>query len=256
MIEFPLSMLSRWVRALLSRFDYVLWKREFLVYGVLPFHDINRLSHAWYLPIETCFDVGANTGQTAREMLEEFPFARVYSFEPHPVSCERLREIMNPRFSAHMLALSDQCGEVPFYEYAATGGGSHVNSLLPNSHFPSHFRFSSGAKKITAQSTTIDTFCEQHSIEKIDVLKLDIEGSELAALEGARGMLERGRIRFVYTEYTGLVPTAGVAGGSLMPIATYLDGFGLVPIATYTDYVLHKEKFVVANALFALWPSS
>jgi len=256
MIEFPPSMFARWLRALLSRFDYVLWKREFLVYGVLPFHDINRLSRAWELPIETCFDVGANVGQTAREMLEEFPHARVYSFEPHPVSCERLREIVDPRFSAHMLALSDQNAVVPFYEYAETGGGSHINSMIPNSHFPTHFRFNTRAKKITAQSTTIDTFCDEHSIAKIDVLKLDIEGGELAALEGARGMFQQGRIRFVYLEYTGLVPAAGVGGGSLLPIATYLDRFHLVPIATYTDYVLPKEKFVVANALFALWPSS
>ena len=39
------------VRKLLARFGYVLWKKDFIVYGVLPFLDIQRLSRAWQIKV-------------------------------------------------------------------------------------------------------------------------------------------------------------------------------------------------------------
>ena len=246
----------RWLRALLDRFGYVLWKKDFLIYGVLPFLDIQRLSRAWGIEIQTFFDAGANVGQTAEDALKEFPEALIYSFEPHPVTFARLEKaVRDPRVQAFPLALSDGDGEIPFFEYATAGGGTHVNSTVPNSSFPRHFGLEQ-PKRITASSTTIDHFCQEHGVDRIDVLKLDIEGAELSALKGAEKMLRKDRVRFVYFEYTSAAPIEGITGGALTPIAEYLASFGFALIATYTDYVKPEEMYVVANALFARKPAS
>src|SRR4029077_11332413 len=130
----------RWLRWLLDRFGYVLWKKNFMVYGVLPFLDIERLSRDWGIAVKIFFDVGANVGQTAEEALKQFPQAKVYSFEPHPVTFARLsKRVRDPRVESFPLALSDGEGQVAFFEYAITGGGTHINSLVPNSSFPRHF---------------------------------------------------------------------------------------------------------------------
>lgn len=245
----------KWIRWLLDRFGYVLWKKNFLVYGVLPFLDIERLSRAWDFEIKTFFDVGANVGQTAQEALKAFPDAYIYSFEPHPVTFERLaRGVIDRRVRAFRLALSDDEGEVPFFEYAVAGGGTHINSLAPNSSFPRHFG-APAPKEITASSATIDHFCREQGIGFIDVLKMDIEGAELAALRGADQMLRGDRIRFVYFEYTSAAPVEGISGGAFTPIAEYLASFGFALIGTYTDSV-QSDLYVVANALFAKKPPS
>jgi hypothetical protein len=46
----------------------------------------------------------------------------------------------------------------------------------------------------------LDTFCERERIARVGVLKLDIEGAELLALQGAADLLAAGRIDAVIAE--------------------------------------------------------
>src|SRR5205823_12566519 len=59
---------------------------------------------------------------------------------------------------------------------------------------------------IQVQSTTIDRYCQENEIERIDILKLDIQGGELKALEGAVTMLGQNKIQLIYTEIL-IIPT-------------------------------------------------
>ena len=49
-------------------------------------------------------------------------------------------------------------------------------------------------------TTSIDVYCKDHSISRIDILKLDIQGAELLALQGALEMLKNHKISVIYTE--------------------------------------------------------
>jgi FkbM family methyltransferase len=247
----PARVLAKLFRVGLDRFGYVLWKREFLQYGISPFLDITRLSRAFDRRVETFFDVGANVGQTARKVLDTFPDSNVFSFEPHPDTFKRLTEaIADSRLSAYQIAFTEQDGDATLYEYASSGDGTQINSLVPDARFPTQFGYQ--AKKLVARCETIDGFCERHGVKGIDVLKIDTEGSELFVMKGAARMLQEQRITFILTEYNDLLPRPGTTGGSLLPIAEYLSSFGYRYIASYTDYLLHQNKiFVSANALFA-----
>jgi hypothetical protein len=46
----------------------------------------------------------------------------------------------------------------------------------------------------TTRTLTLDDYCRKNNIEKIDLLKLDIEGGELRALWGARNLFAENRI--------------------------------------------------------------
>jgi hypothetical protein len=48
--------------------------------------------------------------------------------------------------------------------------------------------------KIEKRSIRIDTFCQDNSIEKIDFVKIDVEGAEFMVLNGCLSMLESGKI--------------------------------------------------------------
>ena len=243
------------LRSFLAQRGYVLWKRNFFRFGISPFVDMARLNTTWGRSLDVVFDVGANVGQFAQEARQEQPAATIYSFEPHPRSFEKLAQAAaGNRIVPQCLALSDQIGEVRFYEYGSEGPGSHINSLVPDARFPARFGYEGHA--ITVQSTTLDHFCAGHDIDRIDFLKIDVEGAELSVLEGGAGMLARGKIMAVYFEFNDLESAPGATGGSLMPIARYLGGFGLQYACTYTDYLLHGSQLhVVANALFVLPPS-
>jgi FkbM family methyltransferase len=245
----------RWLRWLLDRFGYVLWKKNFMVYGVLPFLDIERLSRAWGIEIRTVFDVGANEGQTARELRKAFPRARIYCFEPHGPTFEKLHaNVTDQETLTFHTALGDTDGEVPFYVYATSKGGSHVNSIVPNAAFTEHYQFPRTQEIVP--SRTLDRFCSDANVEHIDLLKIDTEGSEMLVLEGAQRMLLEGRIRFVYLEFMHMVQQPGVTGGSLLPIAELLNRCGYVYLASYTDYISHSDLISVHNALFVRSPKA
>jgi FkbM family methyltransferase len=252
--QMSLKPVAEFARRLLARRGYLLLKRDFARYGMLPFLDAGRIGQSWNGTIGTVFDVGANQGQFASEALRELPFALIYSFEPHPATFRRLTQaISDARFSPHQLAFADCIGAATLYVYGESGDGSLINSLVANAQFPSRFGYE--ATGITVPCTTIDSFCTENAIEAIDFLKVDAEGGELLVLHGARRMMEEDRVRFVYVEFNTLRPDPDSSGGALLPIADYLSLFGFQYAVTYTDFALHRNEIAVcANALFVAPP--
>jgi FkbM family methyltransferase len=53
---------------------------------------------------------------------------------------------------------------------------------------------------VEVESTTIDCFCAENHIRSIDILKMDIQGAEVRALQGAEEMLSRQAISLIYLE--------------------------------------------------------
>jgi FkbM family methyltransferase len=80
---------------------------------------------------------------------------------------------------------------------------SYINSLVPNA--PYSVRFDQHASSISVECTTVDLFCVERNIKKIDVLKIDTEGFDLEVLKGAAAMraMQKGQTGM------GLLPMVG-----------------------------------------------
>lgn len=139
------------------------------------------------------FDVGANVGDWSRLALDTFPAARVFAFEPMPaVYAELDRNLAGERrVELFQQGLSDRAETVQFHYYPAHAGQS--------SRYP--FNVSEEARSVSAHLVPGDTLCARHGIERIDILKVDVEGAELDVLRGFEGMLNEGRIDVVQFEY-------------------------------------------------------
>jgi FkbM family methyltransferase len=226
------------------------WHRRF---GIEPFADVNHLAEQWNYPLSSLFDVGANDGDTAEEMCKAFPEAKIFSFEPHPATYMKLKQrfVANPRVQTVEVAFSSHTGSAEMIAYDEL---SKLNTLLPDA--PGAKRFGFQGRTIVVPAMTIDEFCVQNNIASIDLLKIDTEGFDLFVLEGARAMLQKRAISFVYVEYFELQPKEDASGGALVPFDTFLRPFGYRFIASYNDYITTEgEFFSVSNALFALLPA-
>lgn len=144
------------------------------------------------------FDGGAHLGDYSQGVLDSRPSATVYAFEPAADSYATLEQ----RFAGRPVrlrnhGLSDHDGDATIYADEARSSSA---SVMPQERWhwdrPAEFRASG-----TVKLRTIDSVCEDEGIERIDLLKLDIEGSELAALKGAQRMLAEQRIGLVQFEY-------------------------------------------------------
>ena len=63
-----------------------------------------------------------------------------------------------------------------------------MNSLLARLPRADLFTTSTVSGVIDVQTTTVDAFCREHNIAKIDILKMDVEGGELQVLRRATGI--------------------------------------------------------------------
>ena len=151
--------------------------------------------------VKTVFDVGANEGQSAREFLRHFPAARIFSFEPTPATFQSLKLLAGsePRLTAVNQALGEASGKVSFNENAF----HQTNSILPSNRQGEEYlgpAVTEHQRKIEVEMTTLDAFCRQTSVEKIDLLKVDVQGFELSVLKGALETLAARRIGCIVLE--------------------------------------------------------
>lgn len=130
-----------------------------------------------------CVDVGANQG----EMLEEFcrlaPSGTHIAFEPLPHQAKQLRERF-PNITINEMAVSDQSGETTFFH---TLGDDAYSGLKRTDNAPRI----TGVQEIKVKLASLDDSLPKNYI--VDVLKIDVEGAELAVLKGARQTLARCR---------------------------------------------------------------
>ena len=146
------------------------------------------------------FDVGANIGDYSR-LLEEFfsDRADIYCFEPSRETYRKLSENFNGKKNIHIYNLGFSNEDKTVFLFAdknASGLASLYKRRLD--HFNIHMNETEQVKVMT-----VDNFCRGEGIKKIDFLKLDIEGHELQALEGAREILKSNSIDFIQFEFGG-----------------------------------------------------
>lgn len=158
---------------------------------------LRRLAH--YRPLRV-FDVGANIGEWSAVAVRFLPEATIDSFEIAPSMAQSLaaRFAGEPRVHPHAIGLSDQAGTVEIDFFMA--GGSTGTTMLVNErvHTPAN------TQRQTATVEVGDTFCRDAGIERIDFLKIDVEGAEPKVLRGFERMFAEERVGLVQFEYNSL----------------------------------------------------
>lgn len=164
-------------------------------------HSLKQLAKRWADQPVTLFDVGANVGEYTIEILEAFhnrPF-KLYIFEPSSKAWAQLRKRVPEATNIHavQMAVGHEEGKADLY---FPEEGSALASLLQRDleHMDVSFE-----KREQVKITTLDIFCRDHSVEQINLLKLDVEGNELNVLKGASGLLGRNAIEVIQFEFGG-----------------------------------------------------
>lgn len=139
-------------------------------------------------PGMTVIDIGAHIGYYSRIAAKRVGRAGVvYAFEADPENFALLKK--NTRHFTNVklcpLALSDRTGTIDFYHYDDKSG---AHSTLPN--VPLDFK----KRKLTVPSSDLDSFLAHEGVRRVDVIKMDIEGGETAALCGMARTLSRTKV--------------------------------------------------------------
>ena len=136
------------------------------------------------------FDVGSNVGDWTSSVLN-FLYKKklmIYLIEPSTESFKQLNNKFseNKNISIHKIGFNDIPRTLEIsYDYP-TEGSSGV--------------FNSGKFKEEISTTTLDDFCIQNKIEKIDFIKMDVQGLEFNILKGAINLINSNKLSVIQFE--------------------------------------------------------
>jgi FkbM family methyltransferase len=194
-----------------------------------PYADMARI-----VPnVRVAIDGGAYRGDTTRRFLRDFPSARVIAFEANPDLAAALEKQFagDPRVEIHNQALSNTAGPATFHIPKAAFTGS---LLVPGEEF-------GDSRVIQVPAIELD------ALEvRPEILKLDLQGAELKAIQGAQATLPS--VKALLCEVNFVARYDGCA--LFHEVATLLAGHGLKLFRLYEVHADRAGQWQFADALF------
>jgi FkbM family methyltransferase len=186
------------------------------------------------------FDVGANVGNWLTLAQATLPGAQFHAFEIVPTTFAALAERMagNAGVAVNNFGLSDCSGTIKMHVFDAS------------TELSSHVAFPHGShREIVCPVLRGDQYMRDKGVERIDLLKVDVEGAEHLVFAGFGAALgtqidviqfEYGMVNiithFLLRDFYELLEARGYLVGKLFP--NYVD---------FRNYELHDEDFLGPN---------
>lgn len=178
---------------------------------------------------------GAWHGTEIGALLHRYPRAEVVAFEPSPRNYAILQASFGaaPRVTCFREAISDTVGHADFHEGSLPGTGS----LLHFGETEESRQHNSGlveTEEFRVPVSTLDDHEGVRHLERVDLLKIDVQGGELAAIGGGAEMLKRTsavliEVALMGSAYQG-ASRFGAVTEALADAGLTLCGLGLDPV--------------------------
>jgi FkbM family methyltransferase len=167
-------------------------------------------------PGMVALDVGAHVGYYARLFSQAVgPGGRVLAFEPHPRNFQALQHNLRacPNVEALALAVGEARGNAQLHDYLMMSASGSLNyderlretqqaGIQAGDLAPRLKDFQ--PQVYTVPVVPLDELLEERGLQRVDFVKMDIEGAELGALRGLRRTLQRSPDLALIMEYNPL----------------------------------------------------
>lgn len=145
------------------------------------------------ISMKTVFDVGANVGAWSYSLGELHESAKIHAFEPNPQSFNILNtENKNRLHRLNKCAVGDKDGNITLY--LPNNTTSELCSVFPTG-YPEE-------TALDVEMTTLDSYAKRNSINRINLIKIDVEGNELAVMKGSSRLLKLNQVDLIQFEFS------------------------------------------------------
>lgn len=197
------------------------------------------------LQLNTIVDIGANRGQFALCVRRLYPQAQIFSFEPlsKPARTWTRNFAADPRARLFNKAIAAQTGSATMH----VSRWDVSSSLLPFAQAQhDNFPLTEEASREEVQTTTLEACIDAEAIREPALLKLDVQGYELTALQGCGALLDK--FKYVYVEASFIELYVGQALATEVVSFLFDRGFKLLCVANLSRGA--SQRPIQADFLF------
>lgn len=190
-----------------------------------------RFCEQWLRPGNTALDIGANIGLSALLFAKLVgPAGRVVAFEPDPANHQRLVSNLAlngfDNVTPERLAVFEAPGTLTLNRFRS-GLGPWSSLGRPELPDPNHAgRTTAPVDAVLVEAVALDDYCAARGIERVRLLKVDVESAELDVLKGAQSLLGRHAVEAVLFEVS--LPQTTSLGHAASQVFAFLASSGYV----------------------------
>lgn len=194
---------------------------------------VSKAELAQYLPADpVVVEAGAHRGQDTLELARRWPAGKICAFEPVPALFADLQKQMAAfrNVQCFPCALAARSGRQTLNLSAGASDGS--SSLLPpEKHLEFHPEVTFG-QTIEVEALSLDDWAARQGVSRVDLLWLDLQGSEPEVLRASSRVLDT--VRAIHTEVS-LAPV--YRGAALYPeFRAWLESRGFKVAREFLPY--------------------
>ena len=178
--------------------NYKLPKNEFSSSVFLDEHGLSKIDKNLIKKDDIILDVGGFIADSVLLFRTLFPNNTIYSFEAAQTNFEYAKATLQLNSVSNVilekLALGEEKGELYINEFNSSGSVTSNNK--------------ENSQAEICKSTTLDDYVQEHALQHIGLIKVDIEGSEQSFLRGALSVIKRDRpvlLLSIYHNYKDLM---------------------------------------------------
>lgn len=197
-------------------------------------------------PGDVFLDIGANIGYFSLLVANNVSTAKIISFEPVADLLQKLKENVSINNIKNITVINAAVGEASEEKELFLSAPDNLG--MSSFHQPDNF----SGKKEMVKVLTIDEWFKKAGLAKIDIIKLDVEGSELGALKGMKGVLQDLRPLIIVEINPGTLSMFGLMPKDIFDYISMLNFEGRIISETGGLIELgEKEINETINVLFA-----
>jgi FkbM family methyltransferase len=195
------------------------------------------------------FDVGANIGDYSKLLSTNFPSSTIHTFEPNPNTYKLLCKNLPKNIITINKALGDETKSEKLYtlknnttSVRSTSDERIIKAMEPTEEVVS----------FDIKIETLDNYCVENKIDKIDFLKIDAEGYELEVLRGGKNLLKQSKIGVIQFEFNEVNTIKRIFLRDFFDLLAKqyllyrLDTKKLIPLGNYS---IKHEIFIFQNII-------
>ncbi|MEW6491135.1 MAG: FkbM family methyltransferase [Cyanobacteriota bacterium] len=183
---------------------------RWIVYGKYEGASFLNWARKFLPPNGVVVDSGANIGQMLLYLAQWVPQGKILAFEPGTKQADWLAECLAAHPTLPVELIRHGLGSSPAQLRLDSWGSDSIHGCWARV---------SASEGEPIQIVRLEDELSSRSIETVDLWKIDVEGYEIPAMQGAENLIKEQRIRAIYVELTS-------ANGQGKAVIDYLKQFG------------------------------